>query len=47
MVIGDSELLAGSLDKSTMGSRSKANIFYVSSQDFGENAACVSGWPGS
>ena len=29
VVISNSELLAGSMDKSTMGSGSKANVFYV------------------
>ena len=36
VVIRNSELLAGSMDKSTMGSGTKANIFYVLLRDFGE-----------
>ena len=44
VVIRNSELLAGSMDKSTMGSGSKANIFYVLLRDFGEAAACVAMW---
>jgi len=44
VVIRNSELLAGSMDKSTMGSGSKANIFYVLLRDFGEKAACVAMW---
>jgi len=44
VIIRNSELLAGSMDKSTMGSGSKANIFYVLLRDFGEDAACVAMW---
>ena len=44
VVISNSELLAGSMDKSTMGSGSKANVFYVLLRDFGEKAACVAMW---
>jgi len=44
VVIRNSELLAGSMDKSTMGSGSKANIFYVLLRDFGESAACTAMW---
>ena len=44
VVIRNSELLAGSMDKSTMGSGSKANVFYVLLRDFGEKAACVAMW---
>ena len=36
VVIRNSELLAGTMDKSTMGSGTKANIFYVLLRDFGE-----------
>ena len=44
VVIRNSELLAGSMDKSTMGSGTKANIFYVLLRDFGEDAACLAMW---
>jgi len=44
VIIRNSELLAGSMDKSTMGSGSKANVFYVLLRDFGEDAACVAMW---
>jgi len=44
VVIRNSELLAGSMDKNTLGSGSKANIFYVLLRDFGENEACVAMW---
>ncbi len=36
VVIRNSELLAGSLDKSTLGSGSKNNVFYVLLRDFGQ-----------
>jgi len=44
LVIRNSCLLAGSLDKSTMGSGGKNNIFYVLLRDFGEDASCVCMW---
>lgn len=44
VVVRNSELLAGSLDKSTLGSGSKKNIFYVLLRDFGSEAACVAMW---
>jgi len=44
LIIRNSELLAGSMDKSTMGSGSKSNVFYVLLRDFGEDAACVAMW---
>jgi DNA-directed RNA polymerase III subunit RPC1 len=40
VVIRNSELLLGSLDKSTLGSGSKNNVFYVLLRDFGEQFAC-------
>ena len=46
LLIRNSELLAGSMDKSTIGSGSKANIFMFFS-DFGEKATRpCGGWPG-
>jgi len=44
VVIRNSELLAGSMDKNTLGSGSKANIFYILLRDFGEDEACVAMW---
>ena len=44
VVIRNSELLAGSMDKSTLGSGSKNNIFYVLLRDFGQDASCVAMW---
>ncbi|KAH3863264.1 DNA-directed RNA polymerase III subunit RPC1-like [Dreissena polymorpha] len=43
VVIRNSELLCGSMDKGTLGSGSKNNIFYVILRDFGEiyNARCL------
>ena len=35
VVIHNSELLAGALDKSVIGSGSKASVFYVLLRDFG------------
>lgn len=40
VVIRNSELLLGSLDKSTLGSGSKNNIFYILLRDFGEKYSC-------
>ncbi|KAK3608217.1 hypothetical protein CHS0354_039236 [Potamilus streckersoni] len=39
VVIQNSELLCGSMDKGTLGSGSKNNIFYVILRDFGESHA--------
>lgn len=39
VVIQNSELLAGSLDKGTLGSGSKNNIFYILLRDWGQMAA--------
>ena len=36
MVIQNSELLCGSLDKGTLGSGSKNNIFYILLRDWGQ-----------
>lgn len=42
--IRNSELLAGSMDKSTLGSGAKNNIFYVLLRDFGEDIAALAMW---
>ena len=42
MVVYNSEHMCGSLDKSTLGSGSKSNIFYVLLRDFGQQAAADS-----
>lgn len=42
--IHNSELLAGSMDKSTLGSGAKNNIFYVLLRDFGEDYATLGMW---
>uniref|UniRef100_A0A069DY71 DNA-directed RNA polymerase subunit n=1 Tax=Panstrongylus megistus TaxID=65343 RepID=A0A069DY71_9HEMI len=42
--IRNSELLAGVMDKSTLGSGGKANIFYVLLRDWGEEAATTAMW---
>ena len=39
VVIRNSELLCGSMDKGTLGGGSKNNIFYVILRDFGEQEA--------
>ncbi|XP_049812819.1 DNA-directed RNA polymerase III subunit RPC1 [Schistocerca nitens] len=44
VVIRNSELLAGSMDKSTLGSGSKSNIFYVLLCDWGEDTAAKAMW---
>ena len=36
IVVHNSELLAGALDKSIIGSGSKSSIFYILLRDFGE-----------
>jgi len=36
VVVHNSELLAGTLDKSVLGSGAKANVFYVLLRDFGK-----------
>lgn len=41
VVIYNSELLAGALDKSTLGSGGKENIFYILLRDCGEKAAAT------
>ncbi|CAB0005729.1 unnamed protein product [Nesidiocoris tenuis] len=42
--IRNSQLLAGVMDKSTLGSGGKANIFYVLLRDWGEDAATTAMW---
>ena len=44
LVIRNSQLLAGSMDKSTLGSGSKSNIFYVLLKDFGQDTAATAMW---
>ncbi|XP_034186947.1 DNA-directed RNA polymerase III subunit RPC1 [Osmia lignaria lignaria] len=44
VVIRNSELLAGSMDKSTLGSGSKQNIFYILLRDWGEDTATTAMW---
>ena len=44
VIIYNSELLAGAMDKATMGSGSKSNIFYVLLRDYGQEAACTAMW---
>ncbi|KAK0401335.1 hypothetical protein QR680_015722 [Steinernema hermaphroditum] len=44
VIIKNSQLIAGVLDKSLLGSGSKTNIFYVLMRDFGENAAVDAMW---
>ena len=41
VVIHNSELLAGALDKSVIGSGSKASVFYVLLRDFGSQVSIV------
>ena len=44
LLVRNSELLAGSLDKSTIGSGSKSNIFYVLLRDFSEDESIKAMW---
>jgi DNA-directed RNA polymerase III subunit RPC1 len=44
LLIRNSEVLAGCVDKSTIGSGSKINIFYVLLRDYGENYAIQAMW---
>ena len=44
LVVRNSELLAGSLDKSTVGSGSKNNIFYVLLRDYSEDQTIKTMW---
>lgn len=44
VIIRNSELLCGSMDKNTLGSGGKCSIFYVIMRDFGEDYAIKSMW---
>lgn len=44
LLVRNSELLAGSVDKTTIGSGSKMNIFYVLLRDYGEDYAIQGMW---
>ena len=44
LLVRNSEVLAGSVDKSTIGSGSKINIFYVLLRDYGEDFATQAMW---
>lgn len=44
VVIRNSELMVGSMDKSTLGSGGKNNIFYVLLRDWGESVATTAMW---
>lgn len=44
VLVRNSQLLAGSMDKSTLGSGGKSNIFYVLLCDWGEDYAAKSMW---
>ena len=44
VIIRNSQLLAGSMDKSTLGSGSKTNIFYILLRDYGQDVSCTAMW---
>lgn len=44
VVIRNSELMVGAMDKNTLGSGTKNSIFYVILRDFGEDFATKSMW---
>jgi len=44
VIIRNSQLLSGSIDKSNIGSGGKNNVFYILLRDYGEDAACVAMW---
>lgn len=44
VVIRNSELMCGSMDKSTLGSGTKNSIFYVMLRDFGKEPSTVAMW---
>ena len=44
VIIRNSQLLAGSMDKSTLGSGSKNNIFYILLRDYGQDVSCTAMW---
>ena len=41
VVVRNSELMCGVMDKSTLGSGSKCNVFYVILRDYGEEVCVV------
>lgn len=44
VVIRNSEIMCGSMDKNTLGSGTKSSIFYVILRDFGENESTRAMW---
>ena len=44
MLVRNSELLTGAMDKERIGSGSKNNIFYILLRDWGEDAATTGMW---
>lgn len=44
VIIRNSELLCGSMDKSTLGSGTKSSVFYVLLRDWGEEVAVRAMW---
>lgn len=44
VIIRNSELLCGSMDKNTLGSGTKSSIFYVILRDFGKGPSCKAMW---
>lgn len=44
VVIRNSEIMCGSMDKNTLGSGTKNSIFYVILRDFGENESTKAMW---
>ncbi|XP_040568151.1 DNA-directed RNA polymerase III subunit RPC1 [Lepeophtheirus salmonis] len=44
VLIRNSELLAGAMDKSTVGSGTKSSIFYILLRDWGQDIACTAMW---
>ena len=44
LLVRNTEVLAGSVDKSTIGSGSKTNIYYVLLRDYGEKEAILAMW---
>lgn len=44
VVIRNSEIMCGSMDKSTLGSGTKSSIFYVILRDFGQNQSTKAMW---
>lgn len=44
IIIRNSELIAGRMDKSTLGSGTKCSIFYILLRDWGEDIAALAMW---